>query len=160
MDKSILHLLLGSCWLPASFQVQTEVLVISYEVLSDLAIQRPQNIKHDGSIFLWSYYGVKTIDLTEIFPDHQPKCSASSVATPWFRIAGVNIPGHGTQLSVETFTSFIRVSLDEASWACILLGISSDSSSFKDPTTFHENFSISNTLTVKQVMFVEYALFM
>lgn len=51
MDKSILHLLLGSRWLPASLQVQNEVLVISYEDLRDLAIQWPQNIKHDESSF-------------------------------------------------------------------------------------------------------------
>lgn len=52
MDKSILHLLLGSCWLPVSLQVQAEVLVINYEVLGDVATQPPKNIKRNGSIFL------------------------------------------------------------------------------------------------------------
>lgn len=61
MDKSMLHLLLGSCWLPVSFQVQAEVLVINYGVLGDVATQRPQNLKHHGSIFLWSLWAVKEL---------------------------------------------------------------------------------------------------
>lgn len=61
MDKSILHLLLGSCWLPVSFQVQTEGLVINYEVLGDLATQQPQDVKHNGSIFLWTLDTVKLL---------------------------------------------------------------------------------------------------
>lgn len=113
MDKSILHLLLASCWLPVSFQVQTEVLVINHEVLGDLIPQWPQNIKHNGSVVLWSFYMAKLLTKLKYSLITVPSAQHPQWQPSGFRLL-VKVPGHNAP-SIRTWTSSLGVSLDNTS---------------------------------------------
>lgn len=126
MDKSILHLLLGSCWLPVSFQVQTEVLVINYEVLGDRATQQPQDVKHNGSIFLWTLDTVKLLtslkySLLTIPSAQHPQWQPSGF-TSLVKVSG---PGASPKGPSEHGHPPWGVSLDKASWIWLFYDSSS-----------------------------------